>query len=159
MKRLKADVSSQRGDLRYLEGRAGSKEMENARLISIVDDDASVREATRSLIQSLGHDAATFASAEEYLFSQYVGDTSCLITDLVMPGMSGADLQQWLIADGNDMPVIFITASFDEMACARALKAGAYGFLRKPFTEESLIECLDSALLKAVQPKRSTVKF
>ena len=133
--------------------------MENARLISIVDDDASVREATRSLIQSLGHDAATFASAEEYLFSQYVGDTSCLITDLVMPGMSGADLQQWLIADGNDMPVIFITASFDEMACARALKAGAYGFLRKPFTEESLIECLDSALLKGVQPKRSTVKL
>ena len=159
MKRLKADVSLCGVICAILEDRARSKEMENARLISIVDDDASVREATRSLIQSLGHDAATFASAEEYLLSQYVGDTSCLITDLVMPGMSGADLQQWLIADGNDMPVIFITASFDEMACARALKAGAYGFLRKPFTEESLIECLDSALLKAVQPKRSTVKF
>ena len=133
--------------------------MEKAELISIVDDDASVREATRSLVQSLGHNATTFASAEEYLLSQYVGDTSCLITDLVMPGMSGADLQQRLIADGNDIPVIFMTACFDEMSCARALKTGAYGFLRKPFSEESLIECLDSALLKGVRPKRSTAKL
>ena len=133
--------------------------MAKTQLISIVDDDTSVREGTRSLVQSLGHNAATFASAEEYLLSQYVGDTSCLITDLVMPGMSGADLQQRLIADGNDIPVIFITACFDEMACARALKAGAYGFLRKPFSVESLIEYLDSALLKGVQPKRSTAKL
>jgi FixJ family two-component response regulator len=80
--------------------------MEKAQLICIVDDDASVREATRGLVQSLGHNAATFASAEEYLLSQY-GDASCLITDLVMPGMSGVDLQQRLIADGNDIPVIF----------------------------------------------------
>jgi len=78
--------------------------------------------------------------------SRYVRDTSCLITDLVMPGMSGVDLQDRLIADGNDTPVIFITACFDEMARARALEAGAHGFLRKPFSEESLIECLDSAL-------------
>jgi len=133
--------------------------MEKAELISIVDDDASVREATRSLVRSLGLNADTFASAEEYLLSQTVGATSCLITDLVMPGMSGADLQQRLIADGNDIPVIFITACFDEMACARALKAGAYGFLRKPFSEESLIECLDSALLGGVRPKRRTAKF
>jgi len=133
--------------------------MEEAQLISIVDDDASVREATRSLVRSLGHNAATFASAEEYLLSEYVFNTSCLITDLVMPGMSGADLQQRLIADGNDIPIIFMTACFDEMACARALKSGAYGFLRKPFNEESLIECLDRALLKRVQPKRSTVRL
>ncbi len=133
--------------------------MEKARLISIVDDDASVRRATRSLVQSLGYNAAAFASAEEYLRSQDVGDTSCLITDLVMPGMSGVDLQQRLIADGNDIPVIFITACFDEMACERALKAGAYGFLRKPFSEERLIECLDSALLKGVRPRRSTARY
>jgi len=130
--------------------------MEGARLICIVDDDASVREATRSVVQSLGHNTATFASAEEYLLSQY-GDTSCLITDLVMPGMSGADLQQRLIADGNDIPVIFVAACFDEMACARALNAGACGFSRKPYSEESLIECLNSALLKRVRPKRSAV--
>jgi len=127
--------------------------MEKAELISIVDDDALVREATRSLVRSLGLNADTFASAEEYLLSQTVRATSCLITDLVMPGMSGADLQQRLIAAGNDIPVIFITACFDEMACARALKAGAYGFLCKPFNEESLIECLDSALLEGVSAK------
>jgi FixJ family two-component response regulator len=115
-------------------------------VISIVDDDESVRTATESLVRSLGYDAATFASAEEYLLSHYVHDTSCLITDLVMPGMSGVDLQDRLIAEGNDTPVIFITACFDEMTRTRALEAGAHGFLRKPFSEESLIECLDSAL-------------
>lgn len=115
-------------------------------MISIVDDDASVREATGSLVRSLGYHAATFASAQEFLHSHQVHDTSCLITDLVMPGMSGVDLQDQLIADGNNTPVIFISACFDEMARARVLKAGAHGFLRKPFREESLIECLDSAL-------------
>lgn len=118
-------------------------------MISIVDDDESVRAAMESLVRSLGHDAATFSSAEEYLDSRYVRDTSCLITDLVMPGMSGVDLQDRLIADGNDTPVIFMTACFDETTCARALATGAHGFLRKPFSEESLIECLHSALRTA----------
>ena len=133
--------------------------MSKTQVISIVDDDESVREATESLVRSLGYDAATFASAEEYLLSQYVRDTSCVITDLAMPGMSGVDLQNRLIADGNDTPVILITACFDEMARARALEAGAYGFLRKPFSEESLIECLHSALFKGLQATRSTSKI
>ncbi len=120
--------------------------MAKANVISIVDDDASVREATESLVRSLGYNTATFASAQEYLHSRHVHDTSCLIIDLVMPGMSGVDLQDRLIADGNNTPVIFVTACFDEMVRARALEAGAHGFLRKPFSEESLIECLDSAL-------------
>ncbi len=123
--------------------------MAKAQVISIVDDDASVRDATESLVRSLGYHTATFASAEEYLHSRHVHDTSCLITDLVMPGMSGVDLQDRLIAGGNDTPIIFVTACFDEMARARALEAGAHGFLRKPFREESLIECLDSALREA----------
>jgi FixJ family two-component response regulator len=125
------------------------RKLSKAHVISIVDDDESVRDATESLVRSLGYDAATFASAEEYLDSRFVRDTSCLITDLVMPGMSGVDLQDRLIADGNDTPVIFITACFDEIARTRALEAGAHGFLRKPFSEESLIECLDSALSSA----------
>ncbi len=128
--------------------------MAKTQVISIVDDDESVREATESLVRSLGYDDATFASAEEYLLSRYVRDTSCLITDLVMPGMSGADLQDRLIAEGNDTPVIFMTACFDETARARALEAGAHGFLRKPFSEESLIECLDSALRTAPKAGR-----
>jgi FixJ family two-component response regulator len=120
--------------------------LENPKVISIVDDDPSVREATGSLVRSLGYHAATFASAQEFLHSRQIDDTSCLITDLVMPGMSGIDLQDRLIADGNDTPVIFITASFDEMTRTRVLQAGAHGFLRKPFSEESLVKCLDSAL-------------
>jgi len=127
----------------------GPGKLRKAQVISIVDDDESVRTATESLVRSLGYDAATFASAEEYLLSRYVHDTSCLITDLVMPGMSGVDLQDRLIAEGNETPVIFITACFDEMTRTRALEAGAHGFLRKPFSEESLIECLDSALRAA----------
>lgn len=115
-------------------------------VISIVDDDPSVRDAMESLVLSLGYSAATFASAEEYLQSGRVRDSSCLITDLRMPGMSGADLQDTLIADGYSMPIIFMTASRDEGVRARVLNAGACGFLHKPFHEERLIDCLNSAL-------------
>jgi FixJ family two-component response regulator len=115
-------------------------------MISIVDDDASVREATKGLIRSLGYSAATFASAEEYLRSERVRDTSCLIADVQMPGMSGVDLQDRLIADGHRTPVIFVTAFPEDRIRTRALEAGAYGFLSKPFDEECLIACLDKAL-------------
>ena len=113
-------------------------------VISIIDDDESVREATRSLVRSLGYSARVYASAEEYLQSDR--DSSCLITDLHMPGMSGADLQDRLIADGHRIPIIFMTAYSEEKVRARVLDAGAFGFLRKPFDDEHLIECLDKAL-------------
>ncbi len=115
-------------------------------IISIIDDDESVREATKSLIRSLGYHTATFASAEEYLQSDGAQWSSCVITDLHMPGMSGVDLQERLIADGNRTPMILMTAYFDESIRARALRAGAFGFLRKPYDEKYLIECLDVAL-------------
>jgi FixJ family two-component response regulator len=115
-------------------------------VISIIDDDESVREATKSLVRSLGYRAAVFASAEEYLQSDRLDDSSCLITDLHMPGMSGADLQDRLRADGRQIPMIFVTAYYEEKVRDRVLDAGAYGFLRKPFNDESLIECLDKAL-------------
>jgi FixJ family two-component response regulator len=117
-----------------------------APVISIVDDDESVREATEFRVRSLGYSAATFASAEEYLRSERSDDSSCLITDLRMPGMSGADLQDALIADGNRTPVIFISASLDEQVRCRVLDAGACAFLHKPFDEQSLIDCLHQAL-------------
>jgi FixJ family two-component response regulator len=120
--------------------------LSKAPVISIVDDDESVREATEFLVRSLGYSAATYSSAEEYLQSGSVDDCSCLITDLRMPGMSGADLQDVLIADGYRTPVIFISASLDEQVRLRVLDAGAYGFLHKPFDEQSLIECLNKAL-------------
>jgi len=118
----------------------------NVPVIAIIDDDESVREATKSLVRSLGYDAATFASAEDYLRSGGIWDSSCVITDLHMPGMSGADLQARLIANGHSTPVIFMTAYFDEKVRSRVLDAGAFGFLRKPFSDECLIECLDKAL-------------
>src|SRR5262245_18525927 len=115
-------------------------------LISIVDDDQSVREATRSLVRSLGFAATTYPSAEEFLASDRVHETSCLITDVQMPGLSGVALQSRLIAHGRRMPVIFITASPDERVRAQAAEAGAVGYLGKPFDEDCLLACLDAAL-------------
>jgi len=115
-------------------------------LISIIDDDRSVREATNGLVRSLGYATAVFASAEEYLQSDHVPGTSCVITDLHMPGLSGTDLQSRLIAEGREIPVIIVTAYSDETTRAQALDAGAIAFLSKPFSEECLIECLDKAL-------------
>lgn len=120
--------------------------MPKAPLISIVDDDESVREATKDLVWSLGYAAASFASAEEYLRSDHVADTSCLIADVQMPGMTGVELQDRLIADGYQTPIIFITAFPEAKIRARVLRAGACGFLSKPFNDESLIECLEMAL-------------
>lgn len=115
-------------------------------LISIIDDDGLVRESTKGLVRSMGYSAETFASAEEYLQSNRAADTACLISDIQMPGMSGADLQEQLLADGYRMSIIFITAFPDEGIRARVLKSGACGFLTKPFSDESLMECLDKAL-------------
>ena len=116
-------------------------------LISIVDDDGFARESTRVLVRSMGYTAEAFASAEEYLRSNRAADTACLISDVQMLGMNGADLQDRLIADGHHTPIIFVTAFPDEDIRARVLKAGACGFLTKPFSDESLIECLDRALV------------
>ena len=115
-------------------------------MISIVEDDAAVREATKLLIRSLGYTAATFASAEEFLHSNHVDGTSCLITDIQLPGITGVELQEKLVAEGHRIPIIFITAFPHEHMRTRVLKAGAIAFLRKPFTDDSLIGYLDKAL-------------
>jgi FixJ family two-component response regulator len=119
---------------------------ERRRVISIVDDDESVREATSALVRSLGYAAATFASAEDFLESDRVNDTSCLITDVQMSGLSGVELQSRLIADGRLMPIIGVTAHPEESIRAQMLRAGAVGFLSKPFHDECLIDCLTTAL-------------
>jgi FixJ family two-component response regulator len=115
-------------------------------MISIVDDSESVREATKRLLRSHGYGAGTFASAEAFLQSDQVKDTSCLITDVQMPGLNGVELQSRLIAQGNRMPVIFISASLEEKTRARAQRAGAIGFLTKPFNVDRLIEYIHMAL-------------
>jgi FixJ family two-component response regulator len=115
-------------------------------VISIIDDDPLVRDATNDLIRALGYRAETFASAEEFLRSERMNDTACLITDVQMPGLSGIELQTTLIARGSNTPIIFVTAFPEERIRRRALEAGAIGFLSKPFDEERLIEYLDTAL-------------
>ena len=120
--------------------------MSTAPMISIVDDDESVREATKALVRSMGYDAFTFASAEEFLDSNQVHDASCIITDLQMPGLSGVELQKRLIAEGCRVPVIFVTAFPNERTRKDVLDAGAIGYLSKPFSDESLVQCLERAL-------------
>ena len=118
-------------------------------MIAIVDDDDVVREAMKSLVRSLGYNVSTFGSAEEFLNSEQISRTSCLITDLHMPGLSGLDLQDRLIAQGHRFSIIFITGYPDENARVRAMKAGAIAFLSKPFNTDRLIGYLDKALKAA----------
>jgi FixJ family two-component response regulator len=115
-------------------------------VISIIDDDLMVRESTADLINSLGYQALTFASGEQFLASGYLKDTACIITDLQMPGTTGLDLQSRLLADGHRTPIIFITAYPKDATRSRALNAGAVAFLSKPFEESALISSLETAL-------------
>jgi FixJ family two-component response regulator len=115
-------------------------------VVSIVDDDESVRAAMSSLLRSLGYDACAFASAEAFLSSPRLHDTACLIVDVQMPGMSGLDLQAELQARRHDLPIIFITGFPEERARRRAEAAGAVGFFGKPVDGGIIIDCLDAAL-------------
>jgi len=115
-------------------------------VISIVDDDAWARSGIRDLVLSLGYEAHAFESAEQFVESGFVEHTTCLITDLQMPGLSGLDLQRQLRHEGRRMPIIFVTAHASEKSRACALKDGALSFLSKPVNEQSLIECLNRAI-------------
>jgi len=115
-------------------------------VISIIDDDRSVRNATNRLVRSLGFIAYTFASADEYLKSPHVNHTSCLIVDVRMPSMTGLELQSALLEKGLAKPMIFITAFPEEGDRARALEAGAVDFLSKPFDGKTMIRSLSAAL-------------
>jgi FixJ family two-component response regulator len=115
-------------------------------LISIVDDDESVREAIESLMKSVGYIAKVFSSAGDFLRSGQLDDTGCLILDVQMPGMTGLELQDHLVASKSRIPIIFISAHSDAEARARALGAGAVGFLQKPFSEDALLNAINSSL-------------
>ncbi|WGR94476.1 response regulator [Bradyrhizobium sp. ISRA443] len=121
-------------------------------VISIIDDDGSVRAAIYNLVRSFGYMVHTFASAEEFLRSPHLNDTSCVITDVRMPAMSGLDLQDHLLANGQRFPFIFVTAFSVESDRVRALRAGAICFLIKPFDGDALIRCLDIALAQVGAP-------
>ena len=125
-------------------------------MISIIDDDRSVREAVKSLIRSLGYEAVTFASAEEYLGADSDRNSECIITDVQMPGMTGIDLQDRLIADGYRRPIILMSALSAEDAGADASTTAASRFLKKPFSDERLIDCLDRVLKDPVPITRQS---
>jgi FixJ family two-component response regulator len=115
-------------------------------VISVIDDDASVRAATDNLLSSHGYLVHTFASAEDFLQSTHLNHSSCVVADVQMPGMSGLDLLTHMRAQGYNVPLIFITAFPEESVRDRALKAGAVGFLAKPFAAPALINCVETAL-------------
>jgi FixJ family two-component response regulator len=114
-------------------------------LVSVVDDDESVRESLPDLLKELGYSVRAFSSAEEFLASDCVGETGCLILDIAMPGMTGPDLQQDLTVRGQEIPIIFITAQADEAVRQRALGQGAVECLFKPFSDTALFEALNAA--------------
>jgi FixJ family two-component response regulator len=118
----------------------------NQFIVIIVDDDESIRRAARRLIKSYGFPVETFASAEDFLSSGRLHETACLVLDVQMPGLNGLELQSRLITDGHQVPIIFITAFNDENARAQALKAGALGYLVKPFEEADLLTAINVAL-------------
>ena len=123
-------------------------------MISIIDDDRSVREAVKCLIRSIGYDAVTFASAEEYLESKSVHDTECVITDLQMPGMTGIDLHRHLIDAGHAIPTILLTAYVDDRS--RKFDERVICYLRKPVDETRLLQCLRAALRSGGPPEENS---
>jgi len=115
-------------------------------LITVVDDDDSVRKATSLLVESFGFRTAAFASAERFLGSDTLDETSCLILDLQLPGMNGLQLQSHLVVGGHHIPIIFITAYDEKDSRQRAMQAGAVAFLSKPFSDELLLQTVRAAL-------------
>jgi FixJ family two-component response regulator len=115
-------------------------------LISVVDDDESVRESLPDLLNECGFDAQAFSSAEDFLASDCIGKTMCLILDVAMPGMTGPDLQRELTLRRQEIPIVFITAHRDETVRPRLIAQGAVDCLFKPFTETDLLNALKTAL-------------
>ena len=113
--------------------------------VFVVDDDASVRESLKLLIESAGWQPETFGSAQEFLSRPRVHGPSCLVLDVVLPDINGCDLQK-LIADRADMPIIFVTGHADVPTTVRAMKAGAVEFLTKPFVADVLLDAIQHAI-------------
>jgi FixJ family two-component response regulator len=114
--------------------------------VSVVDDDESVRESLPDLLREFGFTVQAFSSGEDFLASDFIGQTRCLVLDIAMPGMTGPDLQQELARRRQEIPIIFITAQRDETVRPRLLERGAVECLFKPFSETALLEALNAAL-------------
>ena len=115
-------------------------------LLSVVDDDESVRESLPDLLREFGFDAEAFSSAPDFLSSDYVEATRCLVLDIAMPGMNGLDLQQELKRRGREIPIVFITGQKDDGIRTQAFKQGAVKFLYKPFSDTAVLDAINAAL-------------
>jgi FixJ family two-component response regulator len=115
-------------------------------LLSVIDDDESIRESLPDLLREFGFDARAFSSAREFLSSDSLDATRCLILDIAMPGMTGLDLQQELKRRGQEIPIIFITGQKDDGIRKQAFKQGAVKFLYKPFSDTALLDAINAAL-------------
>jgi FixJ family two-component response regulator len=121
-------------------------------LVAIVDDDESIRNATRDLLRAAGFSTATFEDAESFLASASRASASCVVADIRMPGMTGVELYQTLVASGNGIPTVIITAHPEEVTQSRAREAGITCYLSKPFAPDELLECVREALAKLRGP-------
>ncbi len=122
--------------------------MAQQKLVAIVDDDESVREALPYLLRSFGFRAQPFASAEAFLASESLTQAACLVLDVAMPGMTGPELQNELARRGNDIAIVVITAQSDEGLRERMLARGASAYLLKPFSEASIVGAVTAAIGK-----------
>ena len=120
--------------------------MANGKLVSVVDDDVSVRESLPDLLRSVGFEVAPFASADAFLNSDSLDRTSCLVLDVAMPGMSGPELQEELVRRNYDIPIVFVTAHSDDRIVPRLLERGAVACLYKPLSEAALLQAVTTAL-------------
>lgn len=120
--------------------------MPNEMLVAIVDDDRSIRETTKDLLESAGLGAAAFGSAEDFLSSAQLPNVSCLVADMRMPGMSGLALHEHLLASGHPIPTILMTAYPEERIRARAIEADVVAFITKPFSDHELLGCIAAAV-------------
>jgi FixJ family two-component response regulator len=130
----------------FMESSNGRGPGERRLLSVVVDDDESVRESLPDLLREFGFAARAFSSAQEFLSSSCVDETSCLILDIAMPGMTGPELQQELKRRGKEIPIVFITGRKDETIRDRVLKQGAAAFLLKPFSDSALLSAITTAL-------------
>ena len=121
-------------------------------LVAIVDDDESIRNATRDLLRAAGFSTATFEDAESFLGSASRASASCVVADIRMPGMNGLELYQTLVASGDGIPTVIITAHPEELTQSRAREAGITCYLSKPFVPDELVECVREALAKPRGP-------
>src|SRR6266567_4416746 len=127
-------------------------------LVFVIDDDASVRKGVARLLRSAGYKSEIFESASDFLARPLHSGPSCVIVDVQMPGINGMDLQETLIQHRREEQLVFITGHGDIPMCAQAMKAGAVDFLRKPFRDDALLQCVERALIRSAEHRRRSAE-